>query len=62
MERLSTTTMMTDLFPDLGKPKMKFIEISVQIVGQIGSGWSVSGVVTVSPLLSWKVSHSTTKV
>jgi hypothetical protein len=30
--------MMTDLFPDLGKPTMKSIEISYQIVGGIGSG------------------------
>jgi hypothetical protein len=43
--------MMTDLFPDLGKPTMKSIEISVQIVGGIGSGWSVLGDLTVSPLL-----------
>jgi hypothetical protein len=28
--------MMTDLFPDLGKPTMKSIEIFVQIVGGIG--------------------------
>jgi hypothetical protein len=33
--------MMTDLFLDLGKPTMKSIEISVQIVGGIESGWSV---------------------
>jgi hypothetical protein len=30
--------MMTDLFPDLGKPTMKSIEISLQIAGGIGSG------------------------
>jgi hypothetical protein len=33
--------MMTDLFPDLGKPTMKSIEISLQIAGGIGSGCSV---------------------
>jgi hypothetical protein len=43
--------MMTDLFPDLGKPTIKSIEISHQIVGGIGSGCSVPGDLTVSPLL-----------
>jgi hypothetical protein len=53
LERLSTTTMMTDLFPDLGKPTMKSIEIYVWIVGGIGSGWNVLGALTVSPLFHW---------
>jgi hypothetical protein len=34
--------MMTDLFPYLGKPIIKSIEISLQIESGIGSGWSVS--------------------
>jgi hypothetical protein len=33
--------MMNDLFHDLGRPTMKSIEISIQILGIIGSGWSV---------------------
>jgi hypothetical protein len=43
--------MMTDLFPDLGKPTMKCIEISHQIVGGIESGWSVPRALTISALL-----------
>jgi hypothetical protein len=31
--------MMTDLFPNLGKPVIKSIEISFQIAGGIGSSW-----------------------
>jgi hypothetical protein len=50
LERQSTT-MMTDLFPNLGKPTMKSIEIFIQIVGGSGSGWSVPRGLTVSPLL-----------
>jgi hypothetical protein len=46
-----TTTMMTNLFPDLGKPVIKSIELSLQIVGGIGSGCSVLGDLIVSPLL-----------
>ena len=44
-------TMMTDLFPDLGKPTMKSIEISHKIEGGIRSGWSVPGALRVSSLL-----------
>jgi hypothetical protein len=51
LERQSTTTMMTDLLLDLGKPTIKSIEISHQIVGGIESGCSVPGDFTVSPLL-----------
>jgi hypothetical protein len=53
LERQVTTTMMTDIFLDLGKPTMKSIEIFIQIVGDSGSGsgWSVSGGLTVSLLL-----------
>jgi hypothetical protein len=40
-----------DLFPDLGNPTMKSIEISIHIVGGIGRGWSVPGILIVSPLL-----------
>jgi hypothetical protein len=47
----STTTMMTDLFPDLGKPTIKSIEISRQIAGGIESSCSVPRDLTVSPLL-----------
>ena len=35
--------MMTDVLYDLGKTKMKSIEISLQIAGAIGSGCSVGG-------------------
>jgi hypothetical protein len=35
LERQPTTTMMTDIFLDLGKPTMKSIEIFVQIVGGV---------------------------
>jgi hypothetical protein len=42
--------MMTDLLPDLGNPIMKSIEISLQIVGGIGSGCSVPRALTFSPL------------
>jgi hypothetical protein len=41
--------MMIDLFPDLGMPTMKSIEIFLQIAGGIGSGWSVQGALTISP-------------
>jgi len=44
------TTMMTDLFPDLGNPTMKYIEISNQIEGEIINGWSVLEAFTLSPL------------
>jgi hypothetical protein len=43
------TTMMTYLLPDLGRPTMKSIEISHQIEGGIGSGWSVPRDLNVSP-------------
>jgi hypothetical protein len=42
--------MMTDLFPDLGKPVIKYIEMSFQIAGGIGSGCRVPGDLIVSPL------------
>ena len=51
LERRSKTTMMTDLFLDLGKPVIKSIEMSFQIVGGIGSGCSVPGDLIVSPFL-----------
>jgi hypothetical protein len=47
----STTSMMTDLLLDLGKPTIKSIEISHEIAGGIGSGCSVLGDLTVSTLL-----------
>jgi hypothetical protein len=43
--------MMTDLLSDLGKPTMKAIEISFQIVGGIDSSWSMLGSLIVSHLL-----------
>jgi predicted cation transporter len=43
--------MMTDLFPDLGKPTIKSIEMSLQIAGGIEIGCSVPGALIVSPLL-----------
>jgi hypothetical protein len=33
--------MMTDVFPHFGKPAMKYIKISIQIIGGSGSSWSV---------------------
>ena len=51
LERQSTTTMMTDLLPDLGKPTSKLIEIYCQIAGEIGSDCSVLGDLIISPLL-----------
>jgi hypothetical protein len=42
---------MTDLFPYLDNPAMNSIEISIQIEGGIGRGWSVPGILNVSPLL-----------
>ena len=45
------TTMMTDLFPILGKPTMNSIEISHQIAGGIESDWSVPGDLIVSLML-----------
>jgi hypothetical protein len=62
LERRSTTTIITDLFPDLGKPVIKSIDISFQISGGIGSGWSVPEDLTVSPLLRWHTSHSATNL
>jgi hypothetical protein len=41
---------MKDLFPDLGNPTIKSIEMSLQIMGGIGSGWSVPRFFMVSPL------------
>ena len=58
----STTTIITDLFPDLGKPVIKSIDISFQISEGIGSGWSVLRYLTVSPLLHWHTSHSATNL
>jgi hypothetical protein len=43
--------MMTNLFPDLGNPTMKCIEISHQIARGIESIWSVVRDLNVSPLL-----------
>jgi hypothetical protein len=40
---------MTDLFPDLGKPVIKSIEISFQIAGGIKNGFTVPGHLNVSP-------------
>jgi hypothetical protein len=40
-----------NLFPDLGKPVIKSIEVSFQIAGGIRSGCSVPDDLTVSPLL-----------
>ena len=62
LERRSTTTIMTDLFPDLGNPVINSIEISFQIAGGIGSSWRVPGDLTVSPLLHWHTSHSATNL
>ena len=62
LESRSTTTIITDLFPDLGKPVIKSIDISFQISGGIGSGWSVPRDLTVSPLLRWHTSHSATNL
>ena len=62
LERRSTTTMMTKLFPYLGNPRMKSIEISHQIVRGFISGWSVHGFLKIFPLLRWHTSDSTTKV
>jgi hypothetical protein len=42
--------MMTDLFPKLGKPVIKSIEMSFQIAGGIGSGCSVPEDLIVSTL------------
>jgi hypothetical protein len=47
----STTTMMIDLFLDLGNLALKSIEISVHIAGGIKRGWSVLVILIVSPLL-----------
>jgi hypothetical protein len=41
---------MMDLLLDLGRPTMKSIEMSIQIVGGIESGWSVPIDLTVSLL------------
>jgi len=41
LERRWTMTMITNLLSDLGRHTMKYIEISHQIEGVIGSGWSV---------------------
>jgi hypothetical protein len=53
---------MTDVFADLGKPTMKSIEISIQIVGGNGSRWSVPQGFPLFALLHLQVSHLTTKV
>ena len=62
LERQSMTTMMIELFPDLGKTTLKYIEISHQIAGGIRSGWNVPGALISSPFLCWQTSHSATKV
>jgi len=50
LESLSTTTMMTDLFPDFQRPVMKSIETSVHIDAGMGNGCNVPGALTVSRL------------
>ena len=55
-------TIITDLFPDLGKPTMKSMDRSVHIVVGIGNGCNAHGVLIVSPLFLWKISHSMTKL
>ena len=62
LESFSTTTMMTDLLPDFGRPVMKSIETSVQIEAGMGNGCNVPGDLTVSPLWCWQMSHLATKV
>jgi hypothetical protein len=54
--------MMMDLFPDLGKPIIKSIEISFQIAGGIDNGCSVPDDLNVSPLLRCHTSYSATKL
>jgi hypothetical protein len=41
---------MTKLFPNLGKPTINSIEISIQILGGIERGWSVLAALIVSLL------------
>ena len=48
---IKTTTMMNDLLLELGNPTIKTIDISLQIVGGIGSSCSVPIDLTVSRLL-----------
>ena len=53
---------MTKLFPNLGKPTINSIEISIQILGGIERGWSVLAALIVSLLFQRQVSHSATKM
>jgi hypothetical protein len=50
---------MTNLFLDLGNPKIKSMEIPIQIVVGIGKGCNYLKGFTISPLFLWHVSHST---
>jgi len=43
--------MMTNLFPDFGRPVMKSIETYVHIDARMGNGCNVPSALTVSPLL-----------
>lgn len=54
--------MITSLFPELGRPVIKYKETFVHIEAGRGKGCKVLSVFIVSPLLRWKMSHSTTNV
>jgi hypothetical protein len=56
LERLSNTTMFTDLLPALGSPTIKSINMSVHMCVGINSGCNSLGIFIVSPLFLRQVS------
>lgn len=62
LERQSTTTMMKNLSPILGRPIIKSIERSIKTVVGINSIYNVSRVFNIWPIFPWQASHSASKV
>jgi hypothetical protein len=54
--------MMTNLFLDLGNPKIKSMEIPIQIVVGIGKGCNYVKGFTILSLFLWHVPHYTTNL
>lgn len=62
LESLSTTTMITDLFLDVGRPVMKSMDMSIHTDAKRGKGCKVPSCLIFSPLLRWNTSHLEKKV
>ena len=62
LESLSTTTMMTDFFPDFGRLVMKSMETFVHMEARSGNGCKVLDSLIISRLFHCHTSHSATKL